>query len=272
MKYHEKLEKLDKIVMEYERMAVAFSGGVDSTFLLLYGKKVLGDQVMAVTASAPNFAPDEISYARELCKKEDINHMIMDLGENILDSFSHNPPDRCYICKKSIFTQMKERLLEVSPDAVLVDGTNADDARDYRPGRKALDELQIASPLKEVGLTKDEIRRGLKDLGGDIWNKPPFACLASRIPYGEAITSEKMYAVYKAESALHDLGFEQIRVRHHGSVARIEVTPRDREKFFSLSFMDKVNEAVKSAGFLHVSLDLAGYRMGSLNEDILTGR
>lgn len=272
MNYNEKLEKLSEIMTGYGTMAVAFSGGVDSTFLLLYGKKVLGDHVMAVTAAAPNFAPDEIRYARDLCRKESINHLVMDLGAEILDSFSHNPPDRCYICKKSIFGAMKEHLLESHPDAVLVDGTNADDGKDYRPGRKALDELEIASPLKDAGLTKDEIRRGLKELGGDIWNKPPFACLASRIPYGEAITPEKMNAIFKAESALHDLGFEQIRVRHHGNVARIEVSPRDRQKFFSLSFMDKVNDAVKSAGFLYAALDLAGYRMGSLNEDILTRR
>lgn len=272
MNYEEKLEKLSEIMTGYGTMAVAFSGGVDSTFLLLYGKKVLGDGVMAVTAAAPNFAPDEISYARELCRKENIEHLVLDLGEESLASFSHNPPDRCYICKKSIFGAMKEHLLEKCPNTVLVDGTNMDDGKDYRPGRKALDELAIESPLKEAGLTKNEIRRGLKELGGDIWNKPPFACLASRIPYGEAITAEKMHAIFKAESALRELGFEQIRVRHHGSVARIEVTPRDRQKFFSLSFMDKVNEIVQSAGFLYAALDLAGYRMGSLNEDILTRR
>lgn len=268
MNYNEKLEKLNELISGYSTMAVAFSGGVDSTFLLLYGKKVLGDRVLAVTASAPNFAPDEIHYARGLCRQEGIRHMVIDLGEEILSSFFHNPPDRCYICKKSIFGNMKAAVLEAYPEAVLVDGTNVDDGKDYRPGRKALEELSIASPLKEADLTKDEIRRGLKELGGEIWNKPAFACLASRIPYGEEITAEKMAAVYKAETALHELGFEQIRVRHHGTVARIEVLPRQRADFFDLGFMDKVNELIKEAGFSYAALDLAGYRMGSLNEDI----
>lgn len=268
MNYEEKLDLLKEILKGYSRMALAFSGGVDSTFLLLFAKKVLGDNVMAITASAPNFAPDEVAYARQLCRREGIKHEIIDLGEEILESFADNPPDRCYICKRSIFGRMKETLETNYPDTILVDGTNIDDLGDYRPGRKALVELGILSPLKDAGMTKAEIRRGLKALGGEIWNKPAFACLASRIPYGESITAEKMAAIYQAESSLRDMGFEQVRVRHHGSIARIEVNPSDRVHFFDLGLMDRVNQAIKDAGFLYATLDLGGYRMGSLNEEI----
>lgn len=269
MIYEEKLARLEAILKEYQKIAVTFSGGVDSTFLLLFAQKVLGENVMAVTADAPNFAPDEIQYARNLCTQKGIKHQLVELGAPILEVFGNNPPDRCYHCKRTIFAQLMESAHQIMPDAVIVDGTNLDDMQDYRPGRKALEELHIASPLKDAGLTKSEVRRGLRELGGDIWNKPAFACLASRIPYGERITSEKLAAVYQAETALHSLGFTQVRVRHHGSVARIEVPPEDRARFFDMEFMDKVNEIIKDAGFLYATLDLAGYRMGSLNEEVL---
>ncbi|MCB6993812.1 ATP-dependent sacrificial sulfur transferase LarE [bacterium 210820-DFI.6.37] len=268
MNYEEKLNQLEKIIKARGRIAVAFSGGVDSAFLLLFGKKVMKDRILAITAEAPNFAPDEIQYARELCRREGIPHIIAELGPEILASFCHNPPDRCYICKKAIFNQLKALVAARYPDAVLADGTNLDDMKDYRPGRKALEELEIFSPLKEAGLTKAEVRRGLRELGADIWNKPAFACLASRIPYGESITTEKLKAIYKAEQALCELGFSQVRVRHHGAVARIEVLPEDREEFFDLGFMDRVDQLIKDAGFLYAALDLSGYRMGSLNEEI----
>lgn len=269
MTYEEKLLKLESILKGYGNMAVAFSGGVDSTFLLLFGKKVLGDHITAVTAAAPNFAPDELAYAEKLCKKECIRHEVIDLGESILSSFCHNPPNRCYICKKAVFSRVKEQILSLYPAiTVVADGTNLDDMQDYRPGRKALEELEISSPLKDAGLTKAEIRRWLRDHRCDVWDKPAFACLASRIPYGETITAEKLTAVYKAEKALQDLGFSQVRVRHHGAVARIEVLPEDRARFFDLGFMNQVNELIKNAGFHYAALDLSGYRMGSLNEEI----
>lgn len=268
MNYEEKLDKLEETLKGYGQMALAFSGGVDSTFLLLFAKKVLGDQVMAITASAPNFAPDEVAYARQLCRREGIKHEVVNLDNEILAAFADNPPNRCYLCKHAIFGHMKEMLESDYPNTVLADGTNLDDLRDYRPGRKALEELGIESPLKDAKMTKPEIRRGLKELGGEIWDKPAFACLASRIPYGESITAEKMSAIYRAETALRDLGFEQVRVRHHGNLARIEVKSSDRRQFFDLGLMDKVNSVIKSIGFLYVTLDLGGYRMGSLNEEI----
>lgn len=262
----EKLKNLETILSGYGTMALALSGGVDSTFLLLFAKKVLGSQIIAVTAMAPNFAPDEVAYAGALCKQEGITHMTIDLGDEILDHFSHNPPDRCYLCKKAIFSSLREKVKSLYPDAVIADGTNWDDMQDYRPGHKALKELMIESPLRDAGLTKNEIRTALKALGGDIWNKPAFACLASRIPYGVTITPQKLSAVYAAEVGLKDLGFNQIRVRHHGDVARIEVRPEDRSKFFDLDFMDQVNQLVRSCGFSFAALDLGGYHMGNLNQ------
>ncbi|MEG0829454.1 MAG: ATP-dependent sacrificial sulfur transferase LarE [Anaerovoracaceae bacterium] len=265
MQYEDKLVKLEKIIAGYGEMALAFSGGVDSTFLLLFSKKILGDKLIAITATGPNFAPDEIQYAKDLCLSQEVDHLLVDLSQEFLNDFAHNPPDRCYICKKSIFSGIKE----ACPMTIIADGTNLDDLSDYRPGQKALTELKVVSPLKEAGLTKAEIRRGLKEAGGDIWDKPAFACLASRIPYGQEITVEKLTAIYTAEKSLKDLGFKQVRLRHHGDIARIEVDPKDRVKFFDLEFMDKINKLVKEAGFAFVTLDLGGYKMGSLNQEVV---
>jgi uncharacterized protein len=269
MAYEEKLKKLEDILKEYEEVAVAFSGGVDSTFLVLFAHKVLGDKVVAATASAPNFAPDEIEYAQKVCREHGIRHQVIELSDNILEAFAHNPPDRCYICKRLVFGQMMAQIRRHFPAAEIVDGTNVDDMQDYRPGRKALEELGIDSPLKKAGMTKDDIRRGLKDLGGEIWNKPAFACLASRIPYGEHITIDKLKQIHKAEMELRYLGFEQVRVRHHGNLARIEVPRDQRSQFADPELMDHVTRIIKDCGFLYATLDLEGYRMGSLNEEVL---
>ena len=280
MKFEEKLLLLESILKGYGKVAVAFSGGVDSAFLLLFAKKVLGAGVTAVTVTGPHFAPDEMDYAAELCRREGIGHTVIDFGAEILAGFAHNPPDRCYICKKAIFSRVADQVTGSSAMAgigsapgaaeeagaiTIADGTNLDDMRDYRPGRRALEELGVASPLKEAGLTKAEVRRGLKELGGEIWDKPAFACLASRIPYGEEITEEKLSAIYQVESYLKSLGFRQVRVRHHGDLARIEVDPAERAAFFDLDLMDQVCAFARGAGFRYVALDLAGYQMGSLN-------
>jgi len=266
-----KLQQLKQILLSHAPLAIAFSGGVDSTFLLGYAHRVLGDQVIAVTANAPNFAPDEIAYAKSFCKSNGIRHIVVHLGDEILDSFAKNSPDRCYICKKAIFSNLQAQL----DGMTLADGTNADDALDYRPGTKALQELGILNPLKDAGLTKLEIRQGLRFIPGgeQIWDKPAFACLASRIPYGEHITPEKLKAIYTVEKALQAYGFAQVRVRCHGkldqnaasAIARIEVLPEDREKFFDTALMDKIDVIAREAGFAYVALDLAGYKMGNLN-------
>jgi len=260
----DKLELLRQKLLGHENLAVAFSGGVDSTYLLLCAKAIFGDDLLAVTALAPNFDPDEIAQTKKICTENEIRHLIINLGTDLLDEIAHNPHDRCYVCKKYIFSALRKTLSELGFDT-LADGTNLDDAKDYRPGQQALDELGIISPLRDAGFTKQDIRMGLKAMNVEIWDKPAYACLASRVPYGEEITIEKLNAIHKAEAALRELGFPQVRVRHHGDVARIEVPPNNRSRFFDEAFMDLVNDIVKKAGFKYASLDLGGYVMGSLN-------
>lgn len=273
MTLNDKLNILKKILNDYGRILVALSGGVDSTFLLAFSLKTLGqDNVLAVTATGPHLAPDEVSYAAELCTKLGIEHSLMPM-DHVMQVIEPNPVDRCYLCKKEIFSMLKEKA--AASGCVLADGTNLDDMDDYRPGHKALAELEVASPLKDAGLTKNDIRTALETLanndlnsaltlnnGMPIWEKPAFACLASRIPYGEVITAEKLAAVYNAEVFLRDLGFTQVRVRHHGDIARIEVPAEDRHKFFDEKFMNMVNNKLKECGFKFAALDLGGYKMG----------
>lgn len=278
----QKLEKLKDILNGYGRMLVALSGGVDSIFLTSFAHKLWGDdRIAALTASGPHFAPDEIEYARRFCEKLGISHKVLNV-DFIIPVIEDNPPDRCYHCKKAIFSQLTQRAQMTG--SVLADGTNLSDMDDYRPGHRALQELGVSSPLKEAGLTKQEIRQALHSLAEEdkaiadsfmietpsgemmpIWEKPAFACLASRIPYGEKITAEKLKAVYDAEKYLRSLGFRQLRVRHHGDTARIEVLPQDRKKFFDEKFMDEVSKGIKACGFRFAALDLDGYRMGKMN-------
>lgn len=260
----DKLELLRQKLAGHENLAVAFSGGVDSTFLLLCARDIFGDDLLAVTAIGPNFAPDEIQEAKDFCAEWEIRHLIVNLGDDLLQALGPNRPDRCYVCKRTIFGALRDTLEALGYDT-LADGTNADDALDYRPGARALAELGVISPLRDAGFTKQDVRLGLKAMNIKIWDKPAFACLASRIPYGVEITKEKLTAVYKAEAALKELGFRQVRVRHHGDVARIEVPAESRSRFFDPAFMDLANEKVKAAGFRYAALDLGGYEMGSLN-------
>lgn len=275
----DKLKKLKEILESYGQMLVALSGGVDSVFLLVFAHKLWGDdRVAALTADGPHFANDELTYAKQLCEALGISHKRIN-ADDVLSTIRQNPPDRCYLCKKEIFLRLKERA--DMRGCILADGTNLDDLDDYRPGYQALQELGVANPLKDAALTKMEIRQALKILadedeqiaaaltlknGTPIWEKPAFACLASRIPYGELITVEKLNAIYEAEVFLQNLGIAQVRVRHHGDVARIEVLPEDRNKFCDISFMDQVNEGIKKCGFSFAALDLGGYQMGNLNK------
>ena len=262
-----KMEKLKDLLKEMDGVAVAFSGGVDSTFLLKVAADVLGEKVIAVTARSSTYPEREFTEASEYIKKLGVKHFVIISEELDIDGFSQNPVNRCYFCKKELFTKVREIALENGMKHV-VDGSNVDDLSDYRPGMLALKELEISSPLREAGLTKEDIRRFSKEMGLPTWNKQPFACLASRFPYGQEITHEKLQMIDKAEQFLLDLGFRQVRVRHHGEVARIEVSRDERSRFFDTELMDQVHMKLKEAGFRYVTLDLQGYRTGSMNEGL----
>ncbi len=275
----DKLEKLKNDLAGRKRLAVAFSGGVDSTFLLLSAYEILGpENVLALTLKAPINPPAEIDEAVCFCRERGIRHVVID-DPGLLDTepFIKNPPDRCYHCKLNIFSKLFDAAANASlqegveqKQYVLADGSNIDDMSDYRPGVKALRELGVASPLKDAGLTKAEIRAELERRGLPIYSKPACACLASRVPYGEPVTAEKVKAVYEAESALRKLGFTQVRVRHHGDLGRIEVLPEERRLLYSDEMMDRMADILKKAGFRYAALELSGYEMGSLNKRITT--
>lgn len=261
----EKLELLKDIIRKKGSAAVAFSGGVDSTFLIRVAKEVLGDKLIAVTATSSTYPERELNEAIKYAKDFGVKHIIISSEELDIEGFASNPKNRCYYCKKELFTKVKEVALENGVEYVF-DGSNLDDNGDYRPGMLAAKELLVASPLKEAGLTKKDIRDLSKEYGLATWNKPAFACLSSRFPYGNKITLPKLKMIDKAEQFLLDMGIKQVRVRHHGEIARIEVAPEEREKFFNIEFMDKISSKFKEIGFIYTTLDIAGYRTGSMNE------
>ena len=247
----------------YQRLAVAFSGGVDSAFLLAAAKKALGENQAAICAAAPMFPQSETDGAIAFCSGRQIRRIEFAAPSLELEAFCANPPERCYICKHALFTRMKQ-IAEENGFPVLADGTNADDCKDYRPGMKALAELGIVSPLLETGFTKAEIREMSRRLGLSGWNRPSAACLASRIPYGERITPEKLDMIEQAEQYLAALGCRQLRVRMHGDLARIEVLPEDLTLI--AENRQRISEKFRTCGFSYVTLDLDGYRTGSMNE------
>jgi len=247
---------------------VAFSGGVDSTLLLKVAKDVLGNVVLAVTAISATTARHEREDAVRLAEIIGVEHLLVDSRELQIPEFTSNPPDKCYVCKKSRFEDMVE-LARKRGVASILDGENADDEGDYRPGRIATKELGVKSPLREAGLTKSEVRTLSKMLGLPTWSKPSYACLATRIPYGIPITEEKLSQIDRAEEFIrHLFPGRQVRVRHHGDIARIEIDSKVIAKLIKEETRGRIVEHVKQLGFLHVSLDLEGYAMGSLNRAI----
>jgi uncharacterized protein len=243
--------------------AVAFSGGVDSSFLCHAAAAALGKNAIAITVVSPMLPKSEIRCAAEVARKVGIEHILIEEND-IDDEVAANPKERCYFCKKLEFGAILEVAQRRGINTVL-DGSNMDDLGDYRPGLKALAELEICSPLREAELTKAEIRELSRRYGLPTWGKPAFACLASRIPYGERIDTAKLARVEKAEDALRAAGFRQFRVRSHGDIARIEVAPEERRRFFDESTLDSISQSLKSFGFLYVALELEGYVMGNMN-------
>lgn len=262
-----KYEHLKSYLKTMDRLAVAFSGGVDSAFLLKTAKGVLGDQVLAVTASSRAFPQRELEEAKAFCLEHEIRQVIFEFPALKLEQFRQNPENRCYYCKKALLAEIC-RIAQENGIKKVAEGSNLDDNRDYRPGMQAIRELGIKSPLRFAQLDKQEIRELSRRMGLPSWDKPSYACLASRFTYGEPITAEKLHMVEEAEGLLLELGFTQMRVRVHGQMARIEALPRDFGRLLEDAVRKKVVSTLKDLGFSYVSLDLEGYRMGSMNEVI----
>jgi uncharacterized protein len=263
-----KYRKLLALIAARGSAAVAFSGGVDSSFLCHAAAAALGPRALAITMVSPLLPKSELDCAAAVAKQVGIEHLLI-TEEGIDEQVAANPKERCYFCKKIEFGAILEAAGKRGINTIL-DGSNKDDLGDYRPGLKALKELGVFSPLREAELTKAEIRELSKRFKLPTWDKPAFACLASRIPYGERIDLKKLLRVEKAEDRLREAGFRQFRVRSHGDLARIEVAPEERRRFFDEALMDTVSKDLKSYGFLYVSLELEGYTMGNMNRAIST--
>ncbi len=274
MAYREDLEQkyecLKDRIASAGKAAIAFSGGVDSVFLLYAAKEALGDQVLAMTVSLHAVPRRELQEAEDFCRQHGIRHRVETVDEFSIEGFADNPPNRCYLCKRMLFQMMLEAA-EEEGFQTLMEGSNLDDEGDYRPGLQALRELKIQSPLKESGFTKAQIREMSRRLGLSAWEKPSMACLASRFVYGEKITPEKMAMVEQAEDFLTGLGFVQCRVRMHGNLARVELLFDEIPVMMEQGRYEQVQRRLGELGFSYVTLDLKGFESGSMNRE-LSGR
>lgn len=260
-----KKDQLEETLLGMERVVIAYSGGVDSSFLAYFANKVLGSEnVLAVTASSETYTQDELEDANNFASLFNINHRVIFTKELSNKNFAKNSSRRCYYCKQELFTKLTGLAKEEDYKSV-IDGANADDPGDYRPGRDAACELNIKSPLLEAGLGKLEIRLLSKDIGLPTWDKPQMACLASRFPYGRPITVDGLFRISSAESIIRQLGFREVRVRDHGEIARIEVAGSELDRLVSV-LQGEPTRRLKKLGFSYITIDAEGYRTGSMNE------
>jgi pyridinium-3,5-biscarboxylic acid mononucleotide sulfurtransferase len=260
-----KLDAMRAALAAHGSALVAFSAGVDSTFVLKVAVEVLGERAVALTALSASVAPEEAAEARTLAASLGVRHVVVRSGELDNPSYAANPTNRCYFCKTELYELCEAKRAELGL-AVVVDGFNADDFKDHRPGHQAAREHRVRSPLADAGLTKAEIRAWSRALGLPTWDKPQMACLASRIPYGTSVTRERLFQVAGGESALRELGLRSFRLRYHHEVARLEVAAEELDRFASADFRARVNAALKALGFAFVALDLEPFRSGRMNE------
>ena len=267
MNHLDKQHKLESGVKSLGSVLVAFSGGVDSALVLAVARSVLGDDVLAVTAQSPSLPERELASAVEFAKRVGAEHLVVNTAEMSLAQYTQNSSDRCYHCKSELYGKLQEiagerKLLRI------VNGTNLDDLGDHRPGLGAAREANVVSPLVDAGFAKQDVRDLARKLGLSIWDKPAMACLSSRIPYGQPVTEKKLAMVEQAEDLLLSMGFKQLRVRHHGDIARIELSKDDIARFFANGLADSVQKKFSQIGFNYTAVDIAGYKTGRLNETL----